>query len=396
MSSTISDLIGDVVPGAPTGAGAVAAAEPREHWLAAPADPNADTIANGEHVWCPRPGGGSHVARLVPGTHVTDLTLLSLLVQAGWNVRLFGPAGYGKTSLAEAAMVATQAALRAISLEHALEFVSVFNGSTGVRDEAVVGRPVQTPDGRWEFAHAKLAVSVRDGLGQVINEADLLGYTLKALNGPMERAPLSLDAYEPGEPDVLVHEFFRAIVTDNDDPQFPIEQSVRSRLKLELAVFDPDGMAGMTVACTDVATGAATGASAGRLYDPVPIPPTLAGGVTLPANALAVRLVMMLAKLAALDGREVDATLEGELNVLGLDPADLVAKLDGAEPWIPGRREIIAITQAEQLLGTELALRAFLTKCSLVGMAQVAQSLIEHIWSDCPEATGTALTPLAL
>lgn len=393
--SSLSDLIGDVVPGAPTGAGAIAAADPREHWLAAPADPNAEAIANGDRVWCPRPGGGSHEARLVPGAHLADLTLTSLLVQAGWNVRLFGPAGYGKTSLAEAAMVVTQAALRGISLEQALEFVSVFNGSTGVRDEAVVGRPVQTADGRWKFVHAKLAVSVRDGLGQVVNEADLLGYTLKALNAPMERAPLSLDAYEPGEPDVPVHPFFRAILTDNDDPQFPIEQSVRSRLKLELAVFDPDGMAGMTVACTDVATGAA-GGSAGRLYDPVAIPQTLASGVTLPANALAVRLVMVLAKLAALDGREVDATLESELNQLALDPADLVAKLDGAEPWVPGRREIIAITQAEQLLGTELSLRAFLTKCSLVGMAQVAQSLIEHIWSDCPEATGTSLTPLAL
>lgn len=386
----LPDLIARHAPGAPTGAAAAAPLDVSEHWLAPPTDPNADVLVAGGPVLCPRAGGGTHEARLIDGAHMTDVTLVSLLIQAGWPIRLYGPAGYGKTSLAEAAM---RAALQMIDPDGGT--VVVFNGSTGVRDEAVVGRPTQTPDGRWEFVPAKFAVAVNAGHGLVVNEADLLGYTLKALNAPMERAPLSLDAYEPGQPDIPVHRNFRAIFTDNNDPQFPLEASVRSRLKLELAVCDPSGLHGTVVPPTDVSPAPSGRGVSGTAYQPVPLPDFCRGGVPLPTNLLALELVQLLARVGRIDGSEVPAALEGELNRYGLEPAEALTLVSGAEPWTPGRREIIAITQAEQILGTELALRAFLTKCSLVGMASLAQRLIHGIW-EAPQATGIQLQPLTL
>ncbi len=386
----LPDLIARHAPGAPTGATSAHPVMVPEHWLASPTDPNAAVLAAGGKVLCPRSGGGVHEARLVDGAHMTDVTLVSLLLQAGWPIRLYGPAGYGKTSLAEAAM---GAAVEMIDSDDGK--VVIFNGSTGVRDEAVVGRPTQTADGRWEFIPAKFAVAVESGHGLVVNEADLLGYTLKALNAPMERAPLSLDAYEPGQPDIPVHNSFRAIFTDNDDPQFPLETSVRSRLKLELAVCDPAGLSATVVPPTDVSRAASGTTAAGKPYQPVGLPKLCDDGVQLPTNLLALELVQVLARVGRIDGNAVPAALEGELNRYGLDPEEALSLVSGAEPWTPGRREIIAITQAEQILGTELALRAFLTKCSLVGMASLAQRLIHGIW-EAPQATGTQLLPLSL
>jgi hypothetical protein len=387
----LSDLIESVVPGAPTGGAAAAPAGFSEQWLPSPADVNATAVAGGETVRCPRPRGSFHEARMVAGSHVTDVTLVSLLIQAGWPIRLYGPAGYGKTSLAEAAMVAARTAIAPTSARP----VVVFNGSTGVRDEAVVGRPTQDANGRWRFVAAKFAVAVRDGDGLVVNEADLLGYTLKALNAPMERAPLSLDAYEPGEADVPVHRDFRVVFTDNNDPQFPLEASVRSRLKLELAVCDPAGLGASAVPSNDVSPGLAASPADGVAYEVVELLPQLAAGAAVPINPLATRLIMLLARVGRLDDATVPAELEGELNALGLEPAEAVAMVAGGEPWTPGRREIIAITQAEQILGTELALRAFLTKCSLVGVASLAQRLVEGIW-ESPQMTSRTLTPLTL
>jgi hypothetical protein len=391
MSTPLSALIDRVAPGAPNGAAASPIAEISEQWLPAPSDPNAARVAAGETVRCPRPRDGAHEACLVGGAHITDVTLVSLLIQAGWPIRLYGPAGYGKTSLAEAAMVAARSVIAPSARP-----VVVFNGSTGVRDEAVVGRPTQDAGGRWRFVAAKFAIAVRDGDGLVVNEADLLGYVLKALNAPMERAPLSLDAYEPGEPDVPVHDDFRVIFTDNNDPQFPLETSVRSRLKLELAVCDPGALHATAVPATDVASGStSTEQVGGSAYQAVALPATLRGAASLLANPLAVRLVMLLARVGRLGGGRMSGELEAELNVLGLDPRDVPEMVAGAEPWTPGRREIIAITQAEQILGTELALRAFLTKCSLVGVAGIAQRFIQGIW-EAPQATGTPLNPLTL
>jgi dynein-related subfamily AAA family protein len=388
---SLSELIDRVAPGAPSGAGARPAVQLSEHWLPAPSDPNATIVASGSSVLCPRVGDGVHEARLVPGAHMTDVTLVSLLIQAGWPIRLYGPAGYGKTSLAEAAMVA---ALPAIDPDGKSEVV-VFNGSTGVRDEAVVGRPTQDADGRWIFVPAKFAVAVKAGNGLVVNEADLLGYTLKALNAPMERAPLSLDAYEPGQPDIAVHKNFRAIFTDNNDPQFPLEASVRSRLKLELAVCDPGALHATAVPATDLAGLSAAPALGASAYETVAIPEYLNHGVPLPANPLAIALVTLLARIGRLDNGTVPAELEGELNALGLDPREALDRIVGAESWTPGRREIIAITQAEQIVGTEIGLRAFLTKCSLVGVSSLAQLLISRIWQ-APAASAAFLDPLTL
>lgn len=409
LQTVVRDAYGRV----PTGGTVAAPMEPT--WISPPRDPNAVKVVRGETVVCPRPGGKVHEARLVPGTTtVTDLTLVSLLVQAGWNIRLYGPAGYGKTSLAEAAMVAAQAAMHREPLRTSRDRICVMAGTTGVRDEAVVGRPTQDDDGRWIFQPAKVARTIRDGGGLVINEADLLGYVLKALNSPMEREALSLDAYEPGEPDIPTHRTFRVIITDNNDPQFPLEVSVRSRLKLELSVCTPEGLGAMTVPATDVdAVTERTMVTPTVAYRPVAVAAALRGAALRP-NKHAVMMVEVLAALAQAPayeapeepdepGRPAESdrpaalkALDARLTLLGLDLGELQDAAAMADHWVPGRREIIAFTQAEQIVGTGLALRAFITKCQLTGIDAVARLLIDALWGDMPDADQLDLTPLAL
>ncbi|MDO8185822.1 AAA family ATPase [Conexibacter sp. JD483] len=401
--------------GAPRGGHVLAPIKPS--WIRPPRDPNVGKIGKGETVVCPRPGHKTHEVRIVPGTRVTDVTLLSLLIQAGWNIRLYGPAGYGKSSLAEAAMVAAQAAMHREPLESSRARVVVMAGTTGVRDEAVVGRPTQDDEGRWVFRLAKAARTIRDGGGLVINEADLLGYVLKALNSPMEREALSLDAYEPGEPDVPTHTTFRAILTDNNDPQFPLEASVRSRLKLELSVCNPSGLGAMTVPATDTdAVVMAPTLAPTTAYRPVALSPALRSAALRP-NPYVVTMVELLVALARCSGyvapsdsgrsRGVGAdhepgrhhalkAVDARLTLLGLDLDDVQHAAAMADDWVPGRREIIAITQAERIVGTELALRAFITKCQLTGADGIARLLIDALWGDMPGADQLDLTPLEL
>ncbi|KIA61132.1 AAA family ATPase [Nocardia vulneris] len=113
-----------------------------------------------------RPSGQTYYPRALAG--LSDVDVLARMRANGVPVLLYGPPGTGKTSLIEAAYP---------------DLVTVQGDSdTTVAD--FVGDYVQTPDGRFEFAHGPLVRAMREGSVLFIDDATLIPPSVLAVVYP--------------------------------------------------------------------------------------------------------------------------------------------------------------------------------------------------------------------
>ncbi|WP_280433439.1 AAA family ATPase [Nocardia brasiliensis] len=113
-----------------------------------------------------RPSGQTYYPRALAG--LSDVDVLTRMRANGVPVLLYGPPGTGKTSLIEAAYP---------------DLVTVQGDSdTSVAD--FVGEYIQTPDGRFEFAHGPLVRAMRNGSVLFIDDATLIPPSVLAVVYP--------------------------------------------------------------------------------------------------------------------------------------------------------------------------------------------------------------------